>query len=845
MATFNVTNLNDSGSGSLRQAILDANASAGEDLITFDSLLSGQTIALFSDELVITDSLTIDGDLDNNGTADITIQRDASAAEFRIFNVDDGDTSNQTVTLDGLTVTGGVASSEEGGGGILNQENLTVINSIVSGNATSGTGGGVSSGFDSYLTVSNSTIGNNFASGSGGGIYIYDSDFGGYLTVSNSTIGNNLSGGSGGGIAANTNSLVEVSNSTISNNAAAGNGGGISGLSVSVRNSTVSDNSSDYLGGGIYSRSVSVGNSTISDNVGRGIVTGGYDNGINVVDSLITGNIGGGIGAYDRSIVTVSNSTISDNSASSGAGIRLSDSYYLTVSDSTISGNSSTGKGGGIYVEIYAGDFRTPTTITNSTISNNSTTGDDGDGGGIYSYGARLIISNSTLNNNSTSGTNSDGGGIFATPFSRYTDTPLGSLVVSNSTISGNMTTGAGGGIATTEYNTLAVSNSTITDNAAADGQGSGISSYGGLSSDSRVVSSIVAGNVNSDIDVKDGSVASFVSGGNNLIGTGNATAAFIQPTDITEVTDPRLEPLANNGGPTQTHALKADSLAIDAGSNPDALTFDQRGSGFDRVVNGQADIGAFEVQTAVSNAFFFSADGDTTVGNLTVADEDIVFFDGADFSLFFDGSDVLPSSAEISAFDVISDTEILLSFDSALTIEGVGFVDDSDVVKFTADSFGAGNTAGSFELYLDGSNLGLTRGSEDIDALTRMADGSLVFSTTGNAQLSNGLRSKDEDLISFNTLTGELSLYFDGSDVGLTAGGEDLDAVGIREEQLLFSTTGNFAVEGLSGRDEDAFTFTPSLLGGETSGSFGNELFFDGSEVGFTGDLSGIDFVG
>jgi len=58
---------------------------------------------------------------------------------------------------------------------------------------------------------------------------------------------------------------------------------------------------------------------------------------------------------------------------------------------------------------------------------------------------------------------------------------------------------------------------------------------------------------------------------------------------------DPQLAPLANNGGPTQTHALMIGSPAIDAGANPFFFTNDQRGTGFARVVGTQADIGAFE----------------------------------------------------------------------------------------------------------------------------------------------------------------------------------------------------------------------------------------------------------
>ncbi len=77
---------------------------------------------------------------------------------------------------------------------------------------------------------------------------------------------------------------------------------------------------------------------------------------------------------------------------------------------------------------------------------------------------------------------------------------------------------------------------------------------------------------------------------GNSVGGTG------YQPTDILD-TDPLLGPLANNGGPTMTHALLPGSPAINVGDNTDAPEWDQRGTGFPRIVNGTIDIGAFEVQ--------------------------------------------------------------------------------------------------------------------------------------------------------------------------------------------------------------------------------------------------------
>ncbi|MEM9537758.1 MAG: choice-of-anchor Q domain-containing protein [Cyanobacteria bacterium P01_E01_bin.45] len=426
------------------------------------------------------------------------------------------------------------------------------------------------------------------------------------------------------------------------------------------------------------------------------------------------------------------------------------------------------------------------------------------------------------------------------------------SLSAINSTISGNSTDANGGGIFNSRDSDVGIINSTITNNTAPENQGSGIAQRVNDGSERiEVVSSIIAGNTNSDVDVISGDNLSFLrSRGNNLIGTGNAISGFNQPGDITGITDPGLEPLADNGGPTQTHALKANSPAINAGSNPDGLATDQRGDGFSRVVGGGTDIGAFELQDPPisSDSFYFSADVDKTVGSLNVEDEDIIFFDGNDFSIFFDGSNVLPRKAEINAFDIVDDTTILISFSRAINIKGIGRVDDSDVVKFTASSLGKGTTKGRFKLHLDGSDLGLTKKGEDIDALTQMPDGSLLFSTVSEARLSNGRRSKGEDLLRFEPRSlgrrtrGTVSRYVDGSDVNLTRGSENIDAVSMQDDQLILSTRGSFSVPGLSGRNEDAFSFSPTSLGRNTSGTFGDELLFDGSQAGFTGNLSGFD---
>ncbi len=134
---YRVTNTNDSGTGSLRWAIANANAAAGVQTITFAASLFGETLTLSSGELRVRDSLIIDGDINNDGIGDITVSRDAAASQFRIFNIDDRTASTSlAVTIDGLTITGG---SSTRGGGLSNLEDLTLINAaLINNSATNG-----------------------------------------------------------------------------------------------------------------------------------------------------------------------------------------------------------------------------------------------------------------------------------------------------------------------------------------------------------------------------------------------------------------------------------------------------------------------------------------------------------------------------------------------------------------------------------------------------------------------------------------------------------------------------------------------------------------------------------
>jgi hypothetical protein len=236
--------------------------------------------------------------------------------------------------------------------------------------------------------------------------------------------------------------------------------------------------------------------------------------------------------------------------------------------------------------------------LEDSTVSGNIAVNS---GGGIRNAGTTATILNSTLSGNEAS----YGGGLYvSTPISEAT-------IVRNSTISNNIANNGGAGIFNFLGHTI-IEYSTITENNSNDFAGSGVVSWGdALLTLTEVRSSIIAGNHHTDASVV-GFPNTFQSNGYNLIGTFGFSETFTQPGDqVIGTDDPLLGPLAENGGPTKTHALLPGSPAIDAG-DPAALAgmddvpkFDQRGAPFNRVSDGDLaediaiDVGAFEVQAA------------------------------------------------------------------------------------------------------------------------------------------------------------------------------------------------------------------------------------------------------
>lgn len=292
----------------------------------------------------------------------------------------------------------------------------------------------------------------------------------------------------------------------------------------------------------------------------------------------------------------------------------LQGSASLQVSTTTIYGNTATYNGGGIYSDASSSG-NASLTISSSALSANSAN----NGGGVLNDGfdngiAVLTVSNSTFNDNLAV---SNGGGIYNHGF-----TGSASLTLDNSTFSGNSANSYGGGIYNGEWegtsalslasvqtldgrivtdaggsgdSTLEIRNTTFFRNSAPLGgciynvlgqAGEAIVSLG----NTILKTGALGGNIFND----SGTVSSL---GYNL--SSDSCGGFLTgPGDHTN-TEPMLGPLQDNGGPTLTHGLLPSSPAINAGDPSFAPPpfYDQRGPGFDRVMNGRIDIGAFEVQ--------------------------------------------------------------------------------------------------------------------------------------------------------------------------------------------------------------------------------------------------------
>lgn len=311
-----------------------------------------------------------------------------------------------------------------------------------------------------------------------------------------------------------------------------------------------------------------------------------------------TDNDDDGGGVYNQAKLTLENVVVRNNVADDdGGGIRNDGELTIinsTVADNTaLSSSSSTSGGGGLLNTVSAS-----ATVINTTFSGNQAKA----GGGIRND-AQLTLINTTVSGNLAS---ESGGGLINTTTDPFNPAaPAGNLVLINSTITNNEDQNSSGN----NFN------------------GAGIANFASLTA----TNSIIAGNNNND-DIRNHFTGTSTSQGNNFIGNGSNASGFTNGSNNDQVgsdttpLDPLLGSLQNNGGFTQTHAPDSNSLVIDGGNNSnigidsvdldgdadttETVPFGQRGSGFDRVVNGTVDIGAVESTTGPNTAPSLTGDG-------------------------------------------------------------------------------------------------------------------------------------------------------------------------------------------------------------------------------------------
>ncbi|MEJ2573787.1 MAG: choice-of-anchor Q domain-containing protein [Gammaproteobacteria bacterium] len=410
--------------------------------------------------------------------------------------------------------------------------------------------------------------------------------------------------------AANTNAAVDkcsAGSSTASDNIVFASGLTTSATTITLGGSALSVSSDMSIDGADNITINAAGASQVMDVSGGKLalsgltLTGGY-----------TSAIGGGLFAHQGASVSLSNSTISGNTALQGAGglVAYRGGTTVSLSASTVSGNVAGAAGG---VAVLGGVLN----LTNSKVSGNTSTSNSTPGGGgvLAYYGATVNLTNSTVSGNSTGG---NGGGFVVSDQDPNNSSTLASSTVSlvNSTVSGNSAAYLGGGILTVDSN-VSLTNSTVSGNSA--GTGGGVVDYGMVDGGSAsLVNSTVSGNSGGTaggvgalgpvavLSLTNSIVANSTGGKDCYVGTGGNGTVTADAFNIiadggcstsAQAVNPMLGALADNGGPTLTHLPQTGSPAINGGDQAactsNQITTDQRG--YSRS-DGQCDIGSVEV---------------------------------------------------------------------------------------------------------------------------------------------------------------------------------------------------------------------------------------------------------
>lgn len=458
--TFVVTNLDDNGAGSLRQAILDANDSGKKATIVFDSELTGKGKGIITLEDALPEiehGIAIKGP----GADQIAIHGDD---KHRILHFNSSGDGIKKSSVSGLALMNGFADVGKGhGGAIYNAgDTLTLSQLMFFGNKAAG-GGGAFYNDTGTLKVQDSVFVGNEAAEEGGAIFAWSAS---KMEFRNNMISGNISGDSGGGLHLETfdnAKKVLVTGTTLLANEAATSGGGLFADFFSENGKSRND----------IQNTIFLGNLATD---GAGLYIHGFNGGKTTLSGGVLANnvaVDSGGGAFLQSDNQLTKFAIRDvgffrNEANHGGGLfavaNTSDATSMMIQKSSFVGNHAQNSGGGMFVLDQASSYAFSVSLKHTTLAGNTAAA--GGGGAFVDETAVLNISNSLLTGN-TAMTNA-GGGVSAVDGSV--------LQIAKSTISGN-SGDSGGGVSARFGASLELSKSTLTGNSAGPGTGGAVNS--------------------------------------------------------------------------------------------------------------------------------------------------------------------------------------------------------------------------------------------------------------------------------------------------------------------------------------------------------------------------------
>jgi CSLREA domain-containing protein len=449
---------------SLRAAITEANALAGDDIITLPAGEYIQGLAAADEDNNAGGDWDIRSSITINGAGQATTFLEAAAAPGTASErVLESALGTNIVVINDVTIRYGnkpaslAAGAATRGGGIRNAGTMTINNSFITSNRAPGAGGIRNEGDLALngVTVSNNICGSTVSQCFGGGLYSANSSAGVVTITGSQFAGNSAAGGGtpvfsyGAGMGIEGTFTLIITDSQFLNNHGTGSGNGGSGGSglrissdgVSTANITGSKFHGNFGNGGSDMKGSGIEVLT----TGAGSLSGAWDR-IAIENS--TGILGGGlyVGATGRAItLDISNSTISENLATDGGGVWVTNAGGFAEADvtvnllnSTISSNTAFNGGTGAGIEVgEPGDGDVVATLSFCTVAGNHA---GSNGGGIYVGGSStLVLKNSVVAGNSSTGSGKDIAGVVNSFDYNHVENTLGTLFVGATT---HITTG-------------------------------------------------------------------------------------------------------------------------------------------------------------------------------------------------------------------------------------------------------------------------------------------------------------------------------------------------------------------------------------------------------------------